>query len=278
MTDNFTIIEDIFSSPINSPPDFQPGGKSTILSSPKGQIGSYQASHNTMQTFKDHNFDNQMQSTATQSSAIRGNNITSPHIYEWNATPITSQKNNNSTKQMSGMYRPPEQIQGSRNVDAIQQVRDAIAVCFANANMLKTHQYGSYSVYKCPVENMTGGDYKYIVAIASGHEHVPLGSYYSLKSLPWISFQTRSTSNPAAEFGPVRPTPLQYTHPYSQKSPLFDKIKMAHEDPTKFTYIAETIPCKIEYLKNKENAIAAPTSTVMAALDTFRSIITFLEQ
>lgn len=274
---NATIIEEnIFGVP---DANFQPvRSGSTILSSPKGHIGTYQASHNTLQTFKDHNFDNQLQSTATQSSAIRGGNVMSPHIYEWNATPVVAAKSNTNSSIMSGMSKPPEQIQGTRNVDAVQQVRDAISACFTNANMLKTHQYGAHSVYKCPVENMTGGDYKYIVAIVSGHEHIPLGSYYSLKSLPWVSFQTRSTSNPAAEFGPVRPAPLVYTHPYNSKSPLMDKIKMAYDDSKKFTYIAETIPCKIEYLKNKSTAIAAPTSTVMAALDTFRAIITFIDQ
>ena len=226
---------------------------------------SYIPPQNTFQTFRNNNYDN-VHSNAAQSSAIRGK-VASPSVYEWNATP----------------YQAPiqEQIPSSEtsfSFDPVQNVRNAIAACYAGAQMLKTQQFGEHSVYKCPVENMTGGDYKYIVAIVgqNQHSHIPLGAYYSLASIPWVSFQTRATANPAAEFGPTRPTPLRYTLPISNNNPLFDKIKMVLEDPTMFSYIADTIPCKVEFLKMKETSTAATTSTVISALEGFKTILTFM--
>ena len=227
---------------------------------------SYVAPQNTFQTFRENNFDN-VQTNASQSSAIRGK-VASPSVYEWNAyQPVIPQRPSLPTPQIS------------RSLDQVQNVRNAIANCYSGAQMLKTHQVGEYSVYKCPVENMTGGDYKYIVAIVGrNHANIPLGSYYSLASIPWVSFQTRATGNPAAEFGPTRPNPLNYTLPHSANNPLFDRINLVLEEPTKFSYIAETIPVKVEYLKLKEHSTAATSSTLMSALEGFKTIITFLEQ
>jgi hypothetical protein len=251
---NATVIEDIYSSaaPVSKGLGFDPR--------------SYVPPQSTFQTFRDNNFDN-VQTNAAQSSAIRGK-VASPSIYEWNAASTQAPK----------QQAPQQSQQPLFSFDPVQNVRNAISSCYSGAQMLKTQQSGEFSVYKCPVENMTGGDYKYIVAIVGQnlHSHIPLGAYYSLASIPWVSFQTRATSNPAAEFGPNRPTPLHYSLPHASNNPLFDKIKLVLEEPTKFSYIADTIPCKVEFLKMKETSTAASSSTVISALEGFKTILTFM--
>lgn len=234
----------------------------------------YIASNNTIPTFKDSSFDN-VQVGAAQSSAIRGR-VNSPHIYQYDASPLEQKPKDFGTYSGMSTAHLKETPGAPTTFDPRQNLRDAVSQMYAQAAMLKTHEVNGYSIYKCPVENLTGGDYKYIVAIVPNHQHIPLGGYHSLRSLPWICFQARSTTNPAAEFGQQRPKPITYTAPQNNKNTLFDKIKMVLDEPHKFTYMAENIPCKVEILRSKEHNIAAPSSNIYVAIEAYRTIITLV--
>jgi hypothetical protein len=232
------------------------------------------ASSNTISTFKDSSFDNVL-SGAAQSSAVRGR-VNSPHIYQYDSVPVEQQKKD--YRELAGMsmkFMKETPSTQKMSMDPRQNLRDSISNLYRGAMMLKTHEYGQYSVYKCPVENLTGGDYKYIVAVVPNHQYVQLGGFHTLASLPWVSFQSRSTNNPAAEFGNNRPKALNYTVPQNVNNPLYDKIKLVLEEPNKFIYLADNSPVKIELLRSKEHPSAAPSATIMSALDAFRTIITF---
>ena len=235
---------------------------------------SYQASSNTLNSFNYYGNMNESMVGATQSGAIRGR-VTSPHVYQWDAKPLEQQQKDFKTQ--SGMAMKQNAWQGGITLDPKQTLREAISGVYGSANMLKTHQMGNFSVYKCPVENLTTGNFKYIVAIVPNHEFVPLGSYYSLKSLPWISFQTRATDNPASEFGNIRPSSISYTIPNETKHPLYDKINMVLDDAGKFVYLSESMPCKVELLKVGKQDVAAPKSTIMSALEAFKTVITMTD-
>ena len=231
--------------------------------------GGYTASSNTVPRFDNHTF-NTIQTQANQSSAIRGK-LTSPHIYQWDASPV--QQSKQDLLQMAGM-KSMQVTQGPRSLDPKQLLRDYVSDLYAGALMMKTHQYGAMSVYKCPVENLTGGDIKYVVAIVPNHEYVPLGSFHTLKSLPWVSFQTRTTTDPMSEFGPNRPSAIFYTIPSNNNNPLFDKINLVLEQGDRLVYMPDTMPCKIELLRRKENTVTAAKSSLLSALESFRCILT----
>ena len=236
---------------------------------------SYVAPSNTMQTFnRYHVEDTPANGGAIQSSAIRGR-ISSPHVYQWDAAPIQNKPIDYRT--MSGMMQGSNQGYQSNTMDPKQTLREAISSVYSNANMLKVAQQGVWSIYKCPVENMTSGSYKYIVAIVPNHEFVQLGANYSLRSLPWISFQTRSTENPAAEFGPVRPAAVNYYIPRDNKHPIFDVIKQVGETKQAFVFVADSLPAKVELLKLKDTDTAAAKSNLMSSLEAFKTVITLTD-
>jgi hypothetical protein len=230
----------------------------------------YEASKNTFQSFNTDTF-NQVRSSAMQSGAIRGR-VTSPHVYQYDMKPVNTEEKRDFGVD-SGM-KVNNNFQVPQTLDPVANLREAVTSVYIDAMLVKTHQMGPYSVYKCPVENLTSGSYKYIVAIVPNHDFVPLGVSYSLKSLPWISFQTRTTENPSAEFGQIRPSAITYKIPYESRHPLFDKIKMVLETDGSFTYLAETMPCKVELIKLKPSDNAAQKSNIMSALEAFKTIIT----
>lgn len=251
-----------------------------LLKQNTGLNTDYAASSNTLPMFNSFSGNNIL-TGAAQSSAIRGK-VTSPHVYNWDMTASQEPEKPKDYGMYSGMKTSHLQQQEanawqSLSLDPKQAIREAIATLYANATMLKTHQFGNFSVYKCPVDNLTGGNYKFIVAIVPNHQYVQLGAYHSLRSLPWVSFQTRVTDNPNAELGPNRPNPITYQIPNTTSNPLFDKINMILEQPDRFVYVAETLPCKVELLRNKEHSTAAPKSTIISALESFRSIIVLHE-
>ena len=284
---NFQIIEDVIGvnsgMPVQQPnvthqsahhPGYgmqlpQPLKQTQVLST------SYVAPSNTMQTFNRYQVDEVASGGGSmQSSAIRGR-IASPHVYQWDAAPIQNKPIDYRT--MSGMMPGTNAGYQSNTMDPKQSLREAVSSVYSNANMLKVAQQGIWSIYKCPVENMTSGSYKYIVAIVPNHEFVQLGQYYSLRSLPWISFQTRSTENPAAEFGQTRPTPVNYYIPRDNKHPIFDVIKQVGDTSQSFVYVADSLPCKVELLKVKNTDTAAAKSNLMSALEAFKTVITMTD-
>lgn len=252
------------------------------------------ASTNTHTQFNHHVGGDSIGSSAFQSNAIRGK-VTNPVVYHWNANPNPNPANVlNQTLQPTpsqwiqqapaegySMYPSQPFSQASQQFstmyDSKQMLRDAIIEIYRNTNCMKTHIFGIYSVFKAPVEGLTGGVFKYIVAIVPGMDHIQLGQSVPLNQLQWISFQTRQTENPAAEFGEIRPKPTQYSCPMDSKHFIYSKINMVLNDSNKFVYLAENLPFKIELLKLKDSDVAAEKATLMGALDAFKTVITFLD-
>jgi hypothetical protein len=226
------------------------------------------ASTNTLTNFNYYTGNDSANSMAFQTNAIRGK-IASPHVYNWNA----------AIPQQPTIPTPQQQptLQQSFTTDPKQLLRNAISDVYRNCIMVKTHIVAGYSVFKCPVEGMTAGIFKYIVAVVPSYDHVPLGGQHHLGSLPWISFQTRQTDTPALEFGEVRPQATIYSVPYDNKSPVFEIINMMLEEPTKFIYLGQHLPIKVELLKKKEGDVAASKASLMSALEAFRTVVTFTQ-
>lgn len=224
------------------------------------------ASTNTLTNFNYYTGNDSASSLAFQKNAIRGK-IASPHVYNWNA----------AIPQQPVIPNPQQQynIQQSFTSDPKQLLRNAISDVYKNCIMIKTHAMGGYSIFKCPVEGLTAGIFKYIVAVVPQYDHVPLGGQHHLGSLPWVSFQTRQTDTPALEFGEIRPSATIYSVPNNTNSPIYEVINMMLEEPTKFIYLGQHLPIKVELLKKKEGDVAANKATLMSALEAFRTVITF---
>jgi hypothetical protein len=231
-----------------------------------------QSSSNTVSGFDYYNGSNYAQSLGFQKNAIRGK-IASTSAYDWNAALQSSSNGQGGNQQQMQPVVPSFQFMS----DPKQMLRQAICDIYRNPNMLKTNVSGPYSVFKAPVEGLTGGSYKYIVAVVPYQDHIPVGGQASLVGLPWVSFQTRQTDQPALEFGEVRPKPTPYSIPSDQKSPVFDIINMVLDDQTKFIYMAETLPIKVELIKLRASDVAAQKAMLMSAMEAFKTVITFTQ-
>jgi hypothetical protein len=234
----------------------------------------YTASTNTINQFNYHNqfqqSHNQFQNLGFQKNAIRGK-VANQHVYHWNAP-----------QQPQQQPTLPQPIVPSKPfiTDSKQLLREAITDTYKNCWLIFTHKYGDYCIFKAPVEGLTGGVFKYIVAIIKASDNlnnIQLGGYDQLENLKWINFQTRHTDNPALEFGEVRPPATSYYPPSDNKSPLYDKINMVLNDVSKFVYMAENLPIKVELIKLKDTDVAADKASLMSALDAFKTVITFLD-
>ena len=118
---------------------------------------------------------------------------------------------------------------------SLQDVRDAVANLFQNFIMTKTHQQSHhgvyYGIYKAAVDSLSGTGQKYIVAIVPNDQNIRMGSEFLLKTLPWISFQSRVTEQPLQEFAGFRLKPQPYQNQISRTNILFDRIKFAEVIP-----------------------------------------------
>ena len=154
-------------------------------------------------------------------------------------------------------------------------VRNSIADLYNNFMMTKTHSQGTYGVYKALVESMTSGSIRYIAAIVAHDSFNPLGTVLPLRDLQWISFQTRTTTNPRLEFAGL---PLkEQAYVVKRNNSLWDKIKLASELDEKYVYIPDHLPLSVHILRLKESDSFAPEGSVISALELFQTIIV-LEQ
>jgi hypothetical protein len=157
------------------------------------------------------------------------------------------------------------------------KVRNAISELYNGIVFTKVSETSapSLSIYKAVVEpNTSSPDVKYLVAIVPNAEAVPLGVEKRLNELNWISFQTRATLDPQVEFGGFRLRPQRYTIPAN--SVLHDRIKCVSETPKKWIYTSNNLPIQLEVLVQKENESFAQEGTVIACLEMYQTIITFI--
>jgi hypothetical protein len=236
------------------------------------------APNNTKASFNQYGNNDWSKNTLQIQGAIRGR-VAAPHVYDWNAPQSNEPEQKQDYGLMSGMKRSQALYSlDSYRFSPIDTLRQAIANLYAGATMTKTHQLGVYSIYKCPVENLTSGQYKYIVAVVPNHDYVQLGGLHTLSSLPWISFQTRSTDNPAKEFGTNRPVAVTYKIPNDSKLPIFSEINKVMDEPTKHVYLSKVLPVKVEVLKQKQGEMIADKSMLLSALESFRCVLTLTQQ
>lgn len=162
------------------------------------------------------------------------------------------------------------------STSTIDAVRSAIAEVYEGFILTKTQNSGVFGIYKAVIQSLTSGDIKYVAAIVFNDTHSPLGTMLPIEECKWISFQTRTTTNPRLEFAGFPLKEQQYAIKRSN-SILWDKIKLATENDNKFIYIPDHLPLTVEVLKLKESDTFSPEGTVISAMELYQTII-ILEQ
>jgi hypothetical protein len=167
----------------------------------------------------------------------------------------------------------PVNLLATSTIDA---VRAAISEIYEGFILTKTQNSGSFGIYKAAIQSLTSGDTKYIAAIVFNDTHSPLGTMCPIEDLKWVSFQTRTTTNPRVEFSGFPLKEQQYAIKRSN-SILWDKIKLATENDNKFIYIPDHLPLTVEILKLKESDTFANEGTVISAIELYQTVL-ILEQ
>jgi hypothetical protein len=147
-----------------------------------------------------------------------------------------------------------------------QHVYDLFVTYYNNPLMIKHRNEGNYSIYMARVHALLGAEYRYLIAIVYKDNH-PLNTTLRLSMLYWVSFQTRVLT---VEY----PWP---GHEYTPRlwAPLNIPINMVYSDAkeTRYKTSNQSLPILITLLPSR--ASYNTTGTVLNALETFQTIITF---
>lgn len=174
-------------------------------------------------------------------------------IFEFGSEPIS-----NSSPQIK--------LNNSSNIarDKINKIYDGFVV-------VKVGQHGSYGIWKALVDGLTMGSSRFIVAIVP-NDRDSIGAQKYLRSLPWVSFQTRESKNISKEFNYIKINPQSYR--IGADNNITDRITLSHETDTGFIYKPDTFPANIEVLRLKESDNFAQKGTVTSALELYQTVIT----
>jgi hypothetical protein len=140
---------------------------------------------------------------------------------------------------------------------------------FNNPSMTKKKNINNeYSMYVCKAYCLLSNECRYIVAIVN-NDIYPIDHINKLSDLKWESFQTRTLKE-------------QYTsesHSYTPmaKGPLTAPISRIEQNDEATTYSCLNIPIIVTLLHNEKKTKDSyqPNGTVIAALETWETIITF---
>lgn len=137
---------------------------------------------------------------------------------------------------------------------------------FNNPTMTKIKDVGNYSMYGCKIYCLLSKECRYIIAITHMDNYTS-GTVEELKNIKWISLQTRTLSE-------------QYnveTHVYEPKSegPLATRITRVKKDNNSSTYESNELPIIITLLHTPKKSNYQDKGTVVVALETWETIVTF---
>jgi len=144
---------------------------------------------------------------------------------------------------------------------------DNVAKFFNNPIMSKFKDADTYSIYICKIKCYFLTEYRYLLAFVEKNDF-PLDSKELLSNIKWEVFQTRMLSD-------------NYTYPQHEYMPnmnkfLSCKITQIRNDEHAATYTCDELPLVVTLLHKKAGVNEfQPKGTLVAALETYRTIITF---
>ena len=139
---------------------------------------------------------------------------------------------------------------------------------YNNPILTKIKDVQTYSVYMTKIHAMLGNAYRYLILFIE-KDFQPNGNTKYMKDCEWVSLQTRTLE----EQHHLKP----HVYKVEKKAPLDQTINVVSQDEKKSTYECKTFPLNITILHTRKNSIYQyqPTGTIVSALETFQTIITF---
>ena len=145
--------------------------------------------------------------------------------------------------------------------------RNLIVQYYQNPTLQKVKNTGTQSVYMAKVDNNLLTESQYIVATCN-RDNESIGIMISLENLYWNSFQTRYLKNANA-------IPFTYTIPKDKKFNILLELVERQEKISKYR-VQNHKSVFISLLHSNQNLYEYPsTGTLLTALETFKTIITF---
>jgi len=139
---------------------------------------------------------------------------------------------------------------------------------FKNPKMTKIKDINNYSMYICKIHALLGIEYRYVIVFVNKDE-LPNGTEKFLLDLYWISLQTRTLTDehniPSHAYIPRRIPELD------------KKIQITTKNNEQYKYKVDDLPIEITLLPKSKGLDYQPTGTVVTALETYHTIVSFLK-
>lgn len=145
---------------------------------------------------------------------------------------------------------------------------NALSDYFNDPSLKKLKDSNGYSMYICKIYSLLGKEQRYLIVFVV-KDSTPVGHSANLSDLRWESLQTRTLEE--------HYDLLPHSYRAVNKPPLNDQIEVISRDENKSVYNSVKLPLVITLLHSKKNSLYqySPKGTVVTALETFQTIITF---
>lgn len=139
---------------------------------------------------------------------------------------------------------------------------------FQNPIMTKIKDVDKYSMYGFKNSAILGIEYRYVFVFVYRDDD-KVGSKYPLSKLQWLGLQTRTVPD-------IHNIPVHNYIPRRLEG-LDEKISLVHKDANQYVYDVQNLPLKITLLPKKDENEYSPNGSVVVALETYQTIVTFTD-
>ena len=136
---------------------------------------------------------------------------------------------------------------------------------FRDPGMTKIKDIDNYSMYMTKIHSLLGIEHRYVIAFVFKDEK-PLGNKENLSNLKWLSLQTRTMTE-------EHDLPF---HTYIPRRTTLDKkINITQRNERSCSYAVDGLPIIITLLQKGKTMNYVSSGSVVSALETYSTIISF---
>jgi len=139
---------------------------------------------------------------------------------------------------------------------------------FNNPTMKKIKNQGKFSLYACKVYGLLSKETRYIIVVTN-IDNNSIGTVEEFRTIKWVSLQTRTLYD---KFN----TEI-HTYVAKEEGPLTSQIFRTDVGKDASTYKCNDLPITVTLLHTEKKGATTyqPKGTIIAALETYETIITF---
>lgn len=146
-----------------------------------------------------------------------------------------------------------------------RRIYEAFCDYFKDPILTKTKDVDKYSMYVCKLYCLLSNECRYIIVFIESDKAL-VGNTEKLSNLQWISLQTRTM--------PDQYSLLSHGYQPRKLEALNKPITRTNITDESSTYSCSEYPITVTLLHTKNNKQYQPNGTIVAALETFQTIIT----